>query len=341
MVDGRELGRRYGVSLGDYGAGLMELDAVAQAQADVNLRRHREESARTAAALMKAQAVCLEIKDRLDLLAENRKSAARRREDSPAQFSLVKGLLYLSLAILLILADISILGQVIARFLGYNWRSSSGKTFAQLIFTDAPRAFHEFPDLFCLTIAILLIGFFTKVWRDSYLTTLGASPRRIDRAEFWLYSGMLLLALSAVIAMAMARLTMDVGGSQGWPTRIVSTLLGLALPLVGAGFFLKGYDSLAERWELWRLSIQGIFYSVMDWHWRGRLEHLNSVRGSRAEREAEILAAQANEIAALRSAFSQGYRDGIAALFSNKPNLTEKLEPLLVARMLEARGPEA
>jgi len=185
-----------------------------------------------------------------------------------------------------------------------------------------------------LTIAILLIGFFIKVWRDSYLTILGDSPRRIDRAEFWLYSAMLLLSLVAVIAMAAARLTLDVGGSQGWPTRIVSTILGLALPVVGAGFFLKGYDSLAERWELWRLSIQQIVYSLLIWRWQSRANRLKTLVDSLERHVAEAPAMKTIEIAALQSAFSQGYKEGIIALFSSKPDLTEKLQPIVVARLL-------
>jgi hypothetical protein len=335
MIDGHQLGRQYGSSLGDYALGLQEVEAAAQEKADEALRQQREELARSRAALTKAESVCGDIKERLDLLAENRRIAAKRREESPAQYSLVKGLLYLGLSILLILADISILGQVIARFLGYTWRSQSGQTFAHLIFTDVPKAFRDFPDLFCLTIAILLIGFFIKVWRDSYLTILGDSPRRIDKAEFWLYSCMLLLALIAVIAMAAARLTLDVGGSQGWPTRIVSTILGLALPVVGAGFFLKGYDSLAERWELWRLSVQQIVYSLLNWRWQSRVSRLKYLVPPDHEVETEMI--KDIEVAALRSAFSQGYKEGVVALFSSKPNLTEKIQPLVVARLLENR----
>ena len=339
MMDPRQLGRQYGLTLGDYALGLREVEAAAQQAVDGRLNSIRAELVPLQTSLEKARLVHAKLAERHNLLAERRRSLGKRREGSTAQFSLLKGILYISLSVLLILADLSILGQVIARFLGYPWRTQGGGTFARLVFTDAARAFREFPDLFCLTAAILLIGFFIKVWRDSYLTILSDQPRRIDRAEFWIYSGLLVLAFLAVVAMATARLSLDLGNSQGWATRGVSALLGLALPLVSAGFFLKGYDAIAERLELWRLAVQEAVYSLLTWAWRGRVKRLELLTSGKEEAENEIksLPLPEREADALRSAYSLGYREGLVDLFSAQGGLSERVRPLIVTRLLTRR----
>jgi hypothetical protein len=335
----KEAGRSYGGKLGDFATGLKEVEAWVSREISGSLNSARGEIARLEADLESLKLAQEEVGSRRTMLTGNWQAIVTRREGVPAQFSLVRGLIYISLSFLLILADISILGQVIARFLGYNWRNQQGLTFAQLILSSPLRAFREFPDLLCLTLALLLMGLFVKVWRDSYLNTLSENPRRIDRAEFRLYSSLLCMAALAIIMMAAARLTLDVGSSQGTFTRIVSAFLGLALPFVGAGFFIKGYDSLAERFELWRLSYQRIIYYLANRRYQrqvkrteGQLEAKNSLEKELSSQE--YCDAEFNLV---RGAFSQGYREGLGYLFSGV-GLAERVRPVLVARILSGKG---
>jgi len=111
------------------------------------------------------------LDDDLKRAKEEHNRSERERRQATSLFSVPKGVLYLLLAILLLLADVSLLGQVAAEFFNYDWRTRVGggyQTFSELLFTDPVGAFREFPDLLWLTLAILLMSLFAKLWRDAW-----------------------------------------------------------------------------------------------------------------------------------------------------------------------------
>lgn len=249
-------GRQYGESLMSYHGGLSLIDSTIEEQcrgalnsANSRLEQLNSEISqlqRRGSLADKRQEICVKLESKIN----------EERINKPANFAAIKGIIYLSLSFLLILADVSILGQVLARLLNYEWRSKieQGESFAKLFFTKPVAAFHEFPDLFCLTISILVIGVFIKVWLDSYSTIENerGETSKYFRVSHLLYSIFFILSVLAVSSMALARWSIEIGGHEGgWVTQFVATILGFSLPFVSAGFFIRGYEVTAKRVELW------------------------------------------------------------------------------------------
>lgn len=336
-----ELGRTMGQGLESQEAGLEMIRR--SIQADLNLKKDPflREHGRGAARLGTLRRIEAGLAGRLASVNQSRSGVEARRDAAPAEFSWVKGLLYMGISILLIFADVAILGQVIAQFLGYPWYDpDTDRTFAQLVFTVPSQALRSFPDLFFLTLALLLIGFFVKIWKDWYAIRFDEERglRRTDKLKFVLYTVLVLLALLSVGLMAGARFTIDLGSTSGTLTRAASALLGLALPLVSAGFFLEGYDCLAARGLLWRLSFVGWFYRVLS-YWtesrRRRVEaELEAPRRAIEELDSSEHRAKATQEALL--AFSRGYTEGVKQLLAEGAagSLYERLRPIAVRRLL-------
>jgi hypothetical protein len=200
-----ELGRSFGQGLEDYQAGLEMVRSGVRADLSRQLYSLLERQEHGKARLDSLASFERSLRGRLASLNQVKRSIEERRETAPAEFSWVKGLLYMSISVLLIFADVAILGQVIAQFLGYPWYDPNvDQTFAQLVFTMPQQAFRSFPDLFFLTLALLLIGFFVKIWKDWYAIRFDGERqlRRIDRLKFLLYTILAVLAFVSVGMMA-------------------------------------------------------------------------------------------------------------------------------------------
>jgi hypothetical protein len=253
---------------------------------------------------------------------------------------------------LLIGADISILGQVVARFLKYDWfNSQTGRSFPQTLFSNPVKAFYLFPDLFCLILGVLMAGFFLKVWYEAVEEVWGRPKEEVSLARFrlWLYSIIFLLSIAIILAMAYARLIVPVGNFTGATTgqpagplapRVISAVLGLSLPLVGAGFFLRGWSLLAPRANLWRLSLR-------EWQYDRRrnglslaLSNESSALGTLRAELGTMEEEESKAISAAHQEFSLGYREGIARLFTRLPgqSIQERVRPIAIRTMLIPHG---
>lgn len=339
-----ELGRTLGKGLEDYEGGLEIVGSLARSGLNQRKEPLLQESERGAARLDSLHRVEQGFAGRLAAVNQSRRSVEERREAAPAEFSWVKGLLYMSFSVLLIFADVAILGQVIAQFLGYPWIDPvTGRNFAQLVFAAPQQALRSFPDLFFLTLALLLIGFFVKIWKDWYAIRFedDRRVRRIDRLKFFLYSVLAVLALVSVGIMASARLTIDLGETKGLLSRTAATILGLALPLVSAGFFLEGYDCLAARGLLWRLTLMGWVYRLPV-YWIGSRRRRAEAELATPKRSLEGIEDPEHVEKAMRDAvlaYSRGYQEGVKDLLAEggSGSLYEKLRPIAVRRLLVAK----
>jgi hypothetical protein len=278
-------------------------------------------------------------------LRSDRQQLDELRDTMPSEFSLVKGILYLLLSICLILADIALLGQVTARFLNYRIYEGGGKReFWEVLFSDPAEALTLFPHLLFLVMSVLLMGLFLKVWRDveDVYCSLPETRRRRERILFGL---LLMLALLSVILMSAARLTMSFGNEEtlqevspisSWSfPSVVACILGLSLPLVSAGFFVRGYESIEKRYRLFRVSRR---LQLNEWWYRAQSERQERLLGEIEALRAEVSPAGTSElidkrIADLQREFDRGYRDGLAGLLAS-PDLAETLRPFAMRRAI-------
>jgi hypothetical protein len=345
----RELGYAYGESLEDFDTGLRM--AMSQVEAELGGRRAELERAARAAELRRAEidAQGSALANRAAALRDRRAALEKDYEVRTGSLEIVKAALYILLSALLLTADISIVGQVIARFLGYPWFSNK-QNFVQTLFSSPLQALRLFPDLLGLTLGVLLIGLFLKVWYDSVEERFhrGEATAWV-RFKFWLYSILFFLAILTLFAMASARLLVpigDAGSATGIPTgeklwaRIVSAILGLTLPLVGAGFFLRGWSCLLPQPTLLRLWLYERFYQ---WNLHRSGRSLALAASNLAARQSELAAAITREreaIATARREYAIGYREGIARLFTRVPgqSILERVRPVAVRRMLMPGG---
>ncbi|HEX2252462.1 MAG TPA: hypothetical protein VHQ65_04255 [Thermoanaerobaculia bacterium] len=328
------------------------LDAI-RLHSERQVQQQRTDLRRVVAPLEKAAARrehrCELLASLVDRLRAQKRQLDLERDRLPSEFSLIKGGLYLVLSLALILADISLLGQVSARFLNYSWFSGD-VPFSKLIFSDPITALAEFPDLLWLVLSVLLLGFFLKVWRDvddADPRTELQTPVRRGRRERWIFTFLLICALASVFLMSAARLTMSFEGEAAVTPEVVpqatginfpgfvSFVLGFSLPLVSAGFFVRGYEALEKRYRLFRVSrrlqCNELLYSWL----RGRNERLET-EIERLHRESQRLSEPGDleaQIAAHQEDFERGYDEARRELLTST-NLVERLRPVVLERAL-------
>jgi len=323
---------------------LREMVEVSVEEEIADLRRTKELS--LSALLPKIEPLELELAELREARGEARsvyRGLESHRNEAPSEYSVTKGLLYVALAILLILADISVLGRVAADFLGYDWRID-GRTFSQWVFFDYKGALARFPDLFWLTLAVLVSGFFLKVWRDSWSLWDRSKNawRGMGKWDFVMFLLMTFLAVASFGLMASARLEVGLGeGSDGeelsaW-ARWVSFVLGLALPLVSTGFFIKGYDAISRRVLLFRLHWR---FQWLEWRFRRLVRKRTELEGTLGEirstlQEAEDSAYRESVQRRVLARGVHGYLEGLRGLLDpGSAGVTRRIRPVLLARAL-------
>ena len=278
-----------------------------------------------------------------DRLCRNDGQLLKKAVSIRADYSIVKGVIYTLIAIVCLLADATLLLEVAGQFSHANLSSqgADGKLVSvySLIWTGNWRlALSDYWQLFCLTVAVVLTGMFLKVWRD-VLEDRGRSKR-----DIWLFNLVLAFAGVILLAMAVARATVPVGGQHGalgvgsW----VSAVLGLTLPVVSAGFFIKGYEAFARRYRLLRTSCHARAFDLAHWVVQ-KLATKHSARIRDLESKETALRAEDHFRKMVHQAiaeFDSGYDEGIQQLLSTG-SLVERLRRLAVTHSMRGEGRSA
>lgn len=278
-------------------------------------------------------------REREEVWRKRTEDLVERREQSPGGFSLVKGTLYIVFSIALLFGDMVLLMEVASIYFALDVILDDGTTYMDLLFSgDFLRLLQSFGGLVGLTIAVLLCGMFLKIWRD-----IGhPDPQIAKRRERILFSMLLVLALLGVVGMSVARLQVNPAAAQSTGlsllAQVVSAVLGLALPLVSAGFFIKGYDAWESRYQMFRAHCAQGWHGLRAWlvankvaQQQGRIDRLESVHGPSTS-----LAALDAQLVQARVDYQRGYYEGVRALMAGG-GLLDRLKPVAIARVAGAR----
>lgn len=256
---------------------------------------------------------------------------SHRRNISPRDFSLGRGVFFVAVGILLLVGDLTILSGVLTKILGLDGRATDGTN--TMIVTEIVNrpflALELFRNVIVLTFSVLLLGFFPKLFFDLPVEELPTTYRRTLKI-------VMIASVAAVVVTALARWGFDIklastpattastggsgsaGSSSKWLFDISSVLLGLALPYVSCFFVSVGADRIGRRWDLWMASVAS-----------GRAaralgvsrENVKSITADVASRIADEAAASMIEHeqrvrSKVRAEYSQGYADGTVSLLS-------------------------
>lgn len=314
-------------------------EAIRRQAAAENRKQMADSQGRLTVAKARSERYDADRKRRQTLIGRLRTEAQaldEERNEVPSSFSVVKGLFYLALSLLLIVADFGLLGQVTARFLDYPWYSN-GISFVSLLFTQPLAALGRFPDLFFLVLSVLLLGFFLKVWRDvedSKLKGLRGLRERI------VFSTLLACSLVSIILMSAARLGMRFGSTTAYDgdphfPGIVTFVLGFTLPLVSAGFFAHGYDALERRCRLFRLC-RRLQYNEFVEAWLSEKKASADAEFTRLQQLLDGNESIEELVRERQTAFDTAYYDAVFQLLDS-PRLVERLRPVAVRRAIARR----
>lgn len=259
----------------------------------------------------------------------------------PSEFSFVKGTTYLGLSLLLLLADFTLLGQVLARFLGLPWYTDDRNTttFAQVFLRDPIQAYGMFPELLLLTVGVLILGMSGKLLRDTYLpvTTPSVANTR-QRIEFWAAMVLCVLSLVLLIAVASVRFLFDASDDLvGMFPRGVSALIGIILPLLSAGFFIKGYDQLSSALALTGARVRLLFRDRFLSFAEHRLTVLDREGAGHSTRELAVNSNAFHQmvVSKFRGEYATGYQEGLTALMGGGTvGLYRRIQPALLRRAM-------
>ncbi|MGA2623841.1 MAG: hypothetical protein ABSF91_08320 [Bacteroidota bacterium] len=339
-IDLRELGYLQGKILADTAKDSKEIEQQVLENLSEEKRKHHQKLA--------SLKVRLEFLDKAIHLTDQRIAQLRQeierlwkdRMTNPAQYALLKGLFYLLLAVLMILADVPVLGRAAQHFIpDIPWRDEEGTPFTQILFSNPANAWRSFPDLLLLVLAILCLGLFTKPWLDS-VTAIDsqAQKTRTERVLFVIIS--ILFVLSVLTVGAMAYVRYDQAGDDR-VRGVVTALMGFALPFISAGFFMKAYPILANRLNHLSFSVRA---RIQTWwlEYRGKKReklYMEIEEHDQILRERDLPAYASNLIALSQAEYADGYADGFSELLRKTDGRTlfQKLTPIALRRISSRR----
>lgn len=256
--------------------------------------------------------------------------------DHPASFAWIRGLFYILMALLILVADFAFLTQVLGAVFELNMQMPVPDTDPQQyvgpIGALAPRYWSiglpYFAEIYATTIGVLLLAMSFKAWGDrkpGAPLPAGASPyQRI----WWVLSrapqySVLFLTAVALLAISYARVAVEYGNLSDAVDpaqkqmmavgRAVSAIVGLACPVVGVFLFMRGVDAISKRMELVIVrTAAGHLERKRDrvqTAWRQEFEVLES---KRRERE-DLVSPEAwqERLAKLSDQFRLGYAAGV------------------------------
>jgi hypothetical protein len=180
--------------------------------------------------------------ERFGYARSRRDHLREERERAPAQFSALRGTLFLFLAFCALIGDITFLAVVLGRLLGLDIRDPvTHLTFSNMIFRAPLEALQRFADIALLSVAVLTLAFVLKLWSDS---------KGLDR--FWrlCLAATLVISFATLAVVSAVRWHMPIEAFDYPLTRIATILLGLALPMSGCMFFVDGLDRIAKASRL-------------------------------------------------------------------------------------------
>jgi hypothetical protein len=275
--------------------------------------------------------------------AENRYAARQtRREglegeygDHPASFAWFRGLVYILMAFLILVADFAFLTQVLGAVFELNMQMPVPNTDPQQyvgpIGALAPRHWSEglpyFAEIYATTIGVLLLAMSFKAWGDRKRSTPLPAGATVYQRVWWVLSrapqySVLFLTAIALLAISYARVAVEYGNFAGADQtqkdvaavgRAVSAIVGLACPVVGVFLFMRGMDAISKRMQL---VIVRSATRRAEWKrdrlqtaWRQKYEVLES---RRRERE-DLVSPEAwqERLAKLSDQFRLGYAAGV------------------------------
>lgn len=345
LITYREAGVRDGKSFADCNAGARALRMRTSAEVAGFVGRISAKLKATELRLALANKTTERLHDMAIAAKGIREAAALRRAQHPEDYDWLKGLLYLGIAVALFVADLAILGRTFALLLDEQWKAQNGLSLVD----ELPKSFldaisHHFA-IAALSGSVLLLGLAVKVLRDAQFsgppgdehTVLRSWNRRIA----WVMAilSVVVIGVTAWTRYASAATTASSQNKFSAEAAWLSFVIGIGAPLIGAGFFMRGYDALFARIGL----IRAVCISEW-WNYRHRRSAALSVKlaeqfalqDMRLQRIAS--SGHASEKAELRVAeYLEGYRDGALALLrsSDGKSLYEVLKPVYIQRMLE------
>jgi hypothetical protein len=339
----REVGQKDGSILADRNAGLTAALSFARTSLDVLTAAKRTEVI-TANGRAEVEAARSETAaSHAARCHEELMRIRNERDNSPVDFSLIKGSLYVLLSVLVLVADMAILGEVFGAVLNAEFYFEN-KSFVTLLLTDPGQAFKLSPALLVLMIAVLVMGMALKLARDHF-GSVRASSGPLRRLENLVVIAFVLASVLVVAIVALVRYQTPLAqGSAPDPTatvgatneviQILSAALGLFLPFISAVYFIKGYEQIANRLRLftrWAL------------HWLA-LMHFR-----RATRKAALARAQCEQVQQelavyerpgsfeklldeVRAGYRTGYAEGVFGVISVSHSLLDVIRTRLVSR---------
>jgi hypothetical protein len=243
------------------------------------------------------------------------------RLQNPEQFSAMRGLMFLTVGVLAIAGDITFLGGVLATLVGAPLRDPASQlTFARMAFRDPFEALARFPEIFVLTVSVLMTGFCLKLWHDAHRRH--HHGRGSDKPWYWAVTAVSGLGVLMLIIVAAVRMWQPLEVSDSIAARAASTILGLVLPVFGTMCMMTAMDKFAN---LTRVA----------WHtaWRGLADYqLEPAVRAYANARQQLVQAQQRAamvqsasyvkqaVAQAETEFNVGYAEGLArALASGQP----------------------
>lgn len=266
--------------------------------------------------------------DRRALLDARRTELDERHWERRKRVSLSLGLVFIGLTVLLLLADYSLMAQVLAVAAGLPFeRALDGQpvTATQLLFQDPLAMIRLFPEIVLLTATALVLGFYYKAFRQTW---------NDEQRRTWdhrLHYSAVVLSVVTIVLLAVLRFATPLAGgdstaSEYW-VQIASGIIGLSLPIIAAGFFLAGFPALrcilrqAYGTLTWlpQKAFRACGSGIEQWRWR-RVAKIRK-QAIDLEKRVEQLSRRSNvasklrdeSVEAMRLRFAAGYHDGVRA----------------------------
>lgn len=307
----------------------------------------RSELRKVETAALKLELRCSLVRRKLGL-AESRYQARYSRlegmeseyGDHPPSFAFFRGLLYIIMALLILVADFAFLTQVLGTVFELKMQmpvpGTDPQEYVGPVGALAPKHWSNglsyFAEIYATTIGVLLLAMSFKAWGDRKRSTPPPAGATVYQRVWWVLSrapqySVLFLTVVALLAISYARVAVEYGNFAGVDPaqvsqaqkhamavgRAVAAIVGLACPVVGVFLFTRGVDAFSKRMELIILRTTTRLLERkrdgLQADWQRNFEILQS---KRRERE-DLVSSEAwqERLAKLMDHFRLGYAAGV------------------------------
>lgn len=339
-----ELGHSYGKNLSSIENNQKQLGSIIQKEEIIpKLNKLKTKISLIEGKIEKTEGNIAYVKNIITQLASNLDKQNKMREKKYL-FSLFIGIFFLLISFMLIYADVFLLGDVIRKLLDLEVVTIDKLTFQKAFIQSPLIALKNFPEILTMSLSILFMGFYLKVFEDTITSNNTKWSERDRKTKIFFIIEIIVGVLSVIVLLIVAytRFKTPISTEENYNSslQLLTAIMGFALPYISAIFFMRGYTKIKNELKLYLLYlrvycwdiISGVLKSIVI-NYKKKLARYLKDKSTLTEYEYYKI------LDAYTIFFKNGYNDAIDQLInSSEGSLYERFKKLALRNIINPQN---